>query len=568
MRGGIMRTVIVGGVAGGMSTAARLRRLDEAHEIVVLERSQYVSYANCGLPYYVGGTIEDREALILGTPQSFASRFGIDVRTGTEALAVDRERSVVVAREVGSRATYEIPWDHLVLSPGATAFVPDVPGVGRALTLRTIEDMDKVRSATRDGHASSAVVVGGGFIGLEAAENLQRAGLSVTVVELAAQVLAPLDPELAQLVADELAYNGVGLALGAALAKVLPDAVELTNGQVLPADLVLLAIGVQPDTALARAAGLALGPRGGIQVDEHLRTSDPRIYAVGDAVEKLDQLSAEPVLVPLANIANHQGRRVADEIAGVPRPFRPVQSTAIIRVFGLTAAVTGWNEKRLAAAGHPYIALHTHPGSHAGYYPGASPMALKLLIEPTTGAILGAEAVGADGVDKRMDVLATAMHAGLTGPQLAELELAYAPQFSSAKDPVNMLGYVCENRLNDNESSVQWYEVPGLAEAGAVIIDLRTPQEHADGHIPGSWNLPLDELRARRPDLSARVPNGSRVVVYCAAGQRAHIGYRLLASWGYDVVNLDGGYLTWSAGTRAEYAAREAAQSAGSAKPT
>ncbi len=551
-----MRTVIVGGVAGGMSVATRLRRLDAEHEIIVCERSGHVSYANCGLPYYVGGVIKDRASLILNTPEALAERFGLDVRTGTEVISVDREHQVVLAEELATGRRYEIAWDYLVLSPGASPFVPDVPGVERALTLRTVEDMDRIVAAVSQGAASTAVVVGAGFIGLEAAENLAHAGLAVSVVELAPQVLAPLDPELAQLVADELGHHGVGLALGTALAKVLPDAVKLTNGQVLAADMVVLAIGVRPDTTLASAAGLTIGPRGGISVDERLRTSAPRIYAVGDAVEKTDWLSNEAVLVPLANLANRQGRMVADDIAGRPRPFGPVQGTAVIKVFSKVAAVSGWNEKRLRAAGRPYLAIHTHPGSHAGYYPGSKPMALKLLVDPGTHAILGAEAVGGEGVDKRMDVLATAMATGLAAPALADLELAYAPQFGSAKDPVNLLGYVVENRLNGNERSVQWHELAERVAAGAVVADVRTPAEHARGHIPGSVNFPLDELRSRRAEIAGRVPPETEVIIYCQVGQRSHTATRLLSSWGYQVSNLDGGYLTWSAATRAQLAAQ------------
>jgi NADPH-dependent 2,4-dienoyl-CoA reductase/sulfur reductase-like enzyme/rhodanese-related sulfurtransferase len=547
-----MRTVIVGGVAGGMSAATRLRRLDERHEIVVFERSRHVSYANCGLPYHLGGVIEERASLILNTPHRFAERFAIDVRTGTEVVSIDRARQVVTAEELATGRRYETPWDHLVLSPGAAPIVPDVPGVERAHTLRTVEDMDKIVSAVREREAASAVVVGAGFIGLEAAENLSRAGLGVNVVELALQVLAPLDPELAQLVAEELTKQGVGLSLGSALAKVLPDSVELTDGRVLPGDLVVLAMGVRPETALALSAGLEVGTRGGIRVDERLRTSDPRIYAVGDAVEKTDQLSGEAVLVPLANIANRQGRIVADDIAGTPRPFQHVQGSAIIKVFREVAAVTGWNEKRLKDAGRPYIAIHIHAGSHAGYYPGGATMALKLLVDPGAGTILGAEAVGRDGVDKRMDVLATAVHAGMAAPELIDLELCYAPQFASAKDPVNILGYVAENRLNGNERAVQWHELANHVAKGAIVVDVRGPGEHARGHIPGSVNFPLDDLRARREELAALAPSGTEVIVYCLLGLRAHIASRLLSSWGCDVANLDGGYLTWSAGTRAQ----------------
>lgn len=558
-----MRTVIIGGVAGGMSAAARLRRLDESQEIVVFERTRHVSYANCGLPYHIGGVIEDRSALVLATPESFAERFAIDVRTGTEVVSIDRRRRVVVVEELEVGRRYEVAWDYLVLSPGAAPIVPAVPGVERAFALRTIEDMDLVIAEIGRRRAKSAVVVGAGFVGLEAAENLVRAGIGVHLVELGSQVLAPLDVELAQLVAEELGKNGVGLVLGSALAKVLPDAVELTSGQVVPADLVLLAIGVRPETSLARSAGLAIGPRGGIEVDERLQTSDPRIYAVGDAVEKVDRLSKEPVLVPLANIANRQGRLVADDIAGRRRSFVPVQSSAIIEVFGVVAAATGWNEKRLRATGRPYLAVHTHAGSHAGYYPGASTMALKLLVDPSSREILGAQAVGNEGVDKRMDVLATAMHAGVLADELSDLELCYAPQFGSAKDPVNLLGYVAQNRIDGNERGVQWHEVAERSASGALLVDVRTAEEFAAGHIPGSFNLPLDALRSRREELAALVPRGGEVIVYCAVGQRAHVAARLMSSWGFDVANVDGGYTTWRSGQRAQRAGSAARRGCG-----
>ncbi len=554
-----MRTVIVGGVAGGMSVAARLRRLDEGQEIVVFERSSHVSYANCGLPYYLGGVIKAHDDLIVNTPQALRASFALDVRAGTDVVAIDRARQIVLAEEVATNRRYEIAWDRLVLSPGAAAVVPDVPGVERALTLRTVEDMDKISAAARAGDVTTAVVVGGGFVGLEVAENLVRAGLAVTVVELADQVLAPLDPELAVLVAEELVRHGVKVVLGTALAKVLPDAVELTDGQVLVADVVVLAIGVRPETALARAAGLAVGPRGGILVDESLRTSDPRIYAVGDAVEKTDQVSGEPVLVPLANLANRQGRMVADQIAGRPRAFPTVQGTAIVKVFDKVAAVTGWNEKRLRSAGRPFMAIHAHPASHAGYYPGTEPMAFKLLVDPASHAILGAQAVGGAGVDKRIDVLATAIHAGLRAPELVDLELGYAPQFGSAKDPVNLLGYIAENRLYGDESSAQCHELPERMAAGAALIDARSPAEYAAGHIPGATNFPLDELRKRRDELGQLAPLRSELIVYCQVGRRAHTAAKLLMTWGYHVANLDGGYLTWSAATRAQLATQTAA---------
>jgi NADPH-dependent 2,4-dienoyl-CoA reductase/sulfur reductase-like enzyme/rhodanese-related sulfurtransferase len=535
-----VKVVIVGAVAGGMSAAARLRRLVPDAEIIVFERGAEVSYANCGLPYHVGGVIPERADLILQTPQSLRRRFDLDVRVRSEVLDIDRAAATVRVRDLADGSEYTESWDHLVLSPGAAPFVPDLPGVDRALTLRTVSDADALSRLLADRRPETAVVVGGGFIGVEAAENLTRRGLRVTLVELDRQVLAPLDPEMAAPVHAELRRNGVRLVLGTGLAKVLPDAVELATGQVVPADLVVLAIGVRPETALARRAGLAIGPRGGIAVDEAMRTSDPRVYAVGDAVEKSDRLDGGPVLMPLANTANRQGRLAADAIAGRPVSLPGRVGTAIVRVFGLTVAVTGWNEKRLRAAGRSAQAVHTHPYSHAGYYPGAERMSLKLLFDPRSGRILGAQAVGGEGVDKRIDVLATALYAGLDAADLADLELAYAPQYGSAKDPVNMLGYIAENVRTGTTPSVQWHELAERVAAGAHLIDVRTPAEYTAGHVPGARNLPVDELRARLPEL----PDGD-LIVYCQVGQRGHTAVRLLAGAGRAATNLDGGYLTW-----------------------
>ncbi|MBG0816669.1 FAD-dependent oxidoreductase [Planomonospora sp. ID82291] len=540
-----MKTVIIGGVAGGMSAATRLRRLDESAEIVVLERSGHVSYANCGLPYHLGGVIAERDALLLQTPASLRERFALDVRVRHEVIGIDAAARTVTVRDLASGAVYAETYDHLVLSPGAAPFVPDVPGVKRARTLRTVEDLDALVGALA-AEPRTAVVVGGGFVGLETAENLRRRGLDVTVVELADQVLAPLDAELAALVHAELRRGGVALELGTALAAVHDDTVELTDGRRLAADLVVLAIGVRPDVALAREAGLAIGPRGGIAVDEHMRTSDPRIFAVGDAAEKMDAVAGGPVLVPLANAANRAGRQVADVIAGRPVRLAPSLGTAIVKVFGLTVAVTGWNEKRARAAGRDHRVIHTHPASHAGYYPGAAPMALKLVFDPGSGEILGAQAVGTEGVDKRVDVIATAMRAGLTAPELADLELAYAPPFGSAKDPVNMLGYVAANLMDGTTQSVQWHELEAAVAAGAHLVDVRTAGEYAAGHIPGALNVPLDGLRERVGEL----PAGS-LVVYCGVGVRAHTATRLLTGLGRRAANLDGGYTTWKAATAA-----------------
>jgi NADPH-dependent 2,4-dienoyl-CoA reductase/sulfur reductase-like enzyme/rhodanese-related sulfurtransferase len=552
-----MRTVIVGGVAGGASAAARLRRLDEQHEIVIIERSGYVSFANCGLPYYIGGAIQDRQALLLQTPESLRARFGLDVRVNTEVTSIEPAERRVTLRDVAAGAQSQLTYDHLVLSPGASPIVPAIPGAERALTLRTIEDTDRIKHRVDEllragdtseealaGAGPSAVVIGGGFIGLEMAESLRERGMEVTVVELAPQVMAPLDPEMAAIVATELRRHGVELALGVQVDEIHEESVRLSDGRELDADLVIMCIGVRPDVALAREAGLELGPRGGIRVDAQMRTSDPRIFAVGDAVDKSDATTGEPTLVPLANSANRQGRLVADVIAGRSIRFGGVLGTAIVKVFDLTVAVTGVNEKRLRASGRNHAAIHTHPGSHAGYYPGAERISLKLLLDPSTGQILGAQGVGGAGTDKRIDVLATAITGGVRADELADLELAYAPPFGSAKDPVNQLGYVAENLMSGTTRLVAWDEV---VSSGRVIVDVRTPAEFRRGHLPGALNIPLDELRRRHEEIP-RAESGEPlpVVVYCQVGQRGHTAARLLTQLDYDVANLDGGWLTWS----------------------
>lgn len=429
-----MRVVIVGGVAGGMSAATRMRRLDADAEIIVFEKSGHVSYANCGLPYYVGGIIEEEEALLLQTPESLHDRFRLDVRISSEVLSIDPAKKCLKVKDWATNEVSELSYDKLILSPGASPVVPPIPGIERALTLRTVEDVERI-AAQVNSSPKSAVVIGGGFIGVEIAENLIHKGIPTTVVEAAPQVLAPLDPEMATIVANEMCKHGVTLHLGVSAKDVTPTSVVLSDETVLDAELVIMAIGVRPDTSLAKAAGLTIGTRGGIEVDEFNRTSNHDIYAVGDAAEKRDALDGSATLVPLANLANRHGRVVADHIAG--RATRSVATigTAIVKVFDLMIAATGWNEKRLKAAGRPAMVIHTHPNNHAGYYPDAKQIQLKLIFDPSTGEILGAQGVGVDGVDKRIDVIATAMRGGLTAPELADLELAYAPPFGSAKYP-------------------------------------------------------------------------------------------------------------------------------------
>lgn len=536
----LMKVVIIGGVAGGMSAATRMRRLDADAEIIVIEKSGHVSYANCGLPYYVGGVIEEEEALLLQTPASLHARFRLDVRIASEVTAIDpAKRTVHVLNEL-SGEEYELSYDKLVLSPGASPVVPPIPGIERALTLRTVEDVEKIFARVEQKPAT-AVVIGGGFIGVEIAENLTHKGIHTTIVEASPQLLAPLDPEMATLVAKEMKRNGVDLHLGAAAANITETSVTLNNGVEIPAELIILAIGVRPDTKLAKDAGLVIGSRGGISVDEFNRTSNLDIYAVGDVAEKTDAIDGSSTLVPLANLANRHGRVVADHIAG--RTTRPVKTigTAIVKVFDLMIAATGWNEKRLANSERKYQVIHTHPNSHAGYYPGAHQMSLKLIFDSKTGEILGAQGIGSEGVDKRIDVIATAIRGGITAPELADLELAYAPPFGSAKDAINMLGYVSENILSGLLETAQWNQIDSYLQKGFELIDVRSPSEFAAGAIPGAKSIPVDEIRSRVSELKQK-----NVLVNCQVGQRGHTATMLLKELGYNAVNLDGGYLTWS----------------------
>ncbi len=534
-----MRIVIIGGVAGGMSAATRLRRLDADAEIIVIEKSGYVSYANCGLPYYVGGVIEDESSLLLQTPASLHARFRLDVRVNTEVLAINPGKKTLAIRNLDSHETHEIDYDKLVLSPGASPVVPPIPGIERGMTLRTVEDVERIADRVSS-KPKSAVVIGGGFIGVEIAENLIHRGIPTSLVEATDQVLMPLDPELATLVAKEMVTQGVALYLGSSVVNIGVESVDLSNGDNIAAELVILAIGVRPEIGLAKAAGLTIGSRNGIQVDDFNRTSNLDIYAVGDAAEKTDALDGSATLVPLANLANRHGRVVADHIAG--RAVRPVRTigTAIVKVFDLMIATTGWNEKRLMAAGRAHQSIHTHPNSHAGYYPDAKQMVLKLIFDPTTGEILGAQGIGIEGVDKRIDVIATAIRGNISAPELADLELAYAPPFGSAKDPVNMLGYIAENVMSGLVETAQWNEIEDFTSRGFALIDVRTSGEFARGHIPGAINISVDEIRERKSEIASK-----NLLVNCQVGQRGHTASLLLKELGFNAVNLDGGYLTW-----------------------
>jgi NADPH-dependent 2,4-dienoyl-CoA reductase/sulfur reductase-like enzyme/rhodanese-related sulfurtransferase len=534
------KIVVIGGVAGGMSAATRLRRLDAEAEIIVLEKSGYVSYANCGLPYYVGGVIEEENDLLLQTPASLHARFRLDVRVLTEALIIDPVKKEVSVQDLQSGNRYTLAYDKLVLSPGASPIVPPMPGVERALTLRTVEDVERIVAQVL-AKPQSAVVIGGGFIGVEIAENLIHKGIRTSVIEASDQVLAPLDPEMATLVAKEMRLQKVDLHLGVSVSAINPKSVTLSDGVEIPAELVILAIGVKPDTSLAKNAGLLIGSRNGIKVDEFNRTSNKDIYAIGDVAEKTDALDGEATLVPLANLANRHGRVVADHING--RAVRPVKTigTAIVKVFDLMIATTGWNEKRLKVSGRSYTSIHSHPNSHAGYYPDAKQMTLKLIFDPTTGEILGAQGVGIEGVDKRIDVIATAIRGDITAPELADLELAYAPPFGSAKDPVNMLGYMAENVISGLIETAQWNQIEEFRSKGYELIDVRTEAEFDRGTIPGAISMPVDSIRERKSEITNK-----NLLVTCQVGQRGHTASLLLKELGFNAVNLDGGYLLWS----------------------
>jgi NADPH-dependent 2,4-dienoyl-CoA reductase/sulfur reductase-like enzyme/rhodanese-related sulfurtransferase len=563
------RIIIIGGVAGGASAAARARRLSEAAKIIVVERGPYVSFANCGLPYVVGGEIAEERTLLVQTPDSLRNRFNLDVRVLTEAVGIDRQAREIELHDLTLDASYREPYDALVLSTGAAPLKPLIPGIERPghFTVRGIPDVESIIAWIEDRRARRAVVVGGGYIGLEMAEQLQRRGLTVAMAEALAQVMAPLDPEMAGWLHEELRAHGVALHLGDGVAAFEPprageeeavSVVVLKSGRRLPADLVILALGVYPEVDLARSAGLAIGERGGIRVNEHLQTSDPHIWAVGDAIEVRDAVTGAWSLIPLAGPANRQGRWAADNIFGRPSRYKSTWGTAILRLFDLTAACTGASEKTLRSAGIPFEAVHLHPSSHAGYYPGASPIALKLLFAPDTGRLLGAQAVGHQGVDKRIDVLATALQAGMTVYDLAEIELAYAPPFSAAKDPVNLAGMIAENVLTGDVNVIQWHEIAELDPHKSVILDVRDEAERQQGSIPGSIHIPLPQLRLRLSEL----PWDHEIIPYCRSGQRSYYACRILSQHGFRVRNLTGSYRTWQAARE-----KHLKRSHGSARP-
>ncbi len=539
-----MKILIVGGVAGGASAAARLRRLDEKAEIIMFERGEYISFANCGLPYYIGGEINKKSALTLQTPQSFNSRFNVDVRVWNEVTAIDAEKKQVTVHNVQTGEDYTESYDELILSPGAAPLVPKMDGVDdpRVFTLRNIPDTVKIRDYVEEEFPESAVVVGGGYIGVEMAENLKKAGLKVTIVELADHVIAPLDGDMAAEVHRYLRDQGVELMLGKAVQSMEDKGGKLTlhlsEGEI-ETDMVILSVGVRPDTALAQSARLELNPKGAIVVNEHMQTSKEHIYAVGDAIEIVDFVTGKKGYVPLAGPANKQGRIAADNICGIKSSYKNTLGSSVLKIFDMTVAMTGVNERTAQAAGLDYDKVYTYSQSHASYYPGGHGISIKTLYEKGTGKILGAQLVGYDGVDKRCDVIATAIRAGMTAYDLTELELCYAPPFGSAKDPVNFVGYVIENTLTGKVKNFFWNDVEKLPRDGSVtLLDVRTPSEREVGHIPGFIHIPLDELRQRAGEL----PQDKPVYIHCHSGLRSYLACRMLTGLGYDCCNLSGGW--------------------------
>ena len=546
-----MKVIIIGGVAGGATAAARIRRLDERAEIVMLERTEYVSYANCGLPYYVGGTIADEDDLTLQTPQSFYCRYRADARVGHEAIAIDRAGKMVTVRELATGRTYEEHYDKLLLAPGAKPVLPPAAQTedGRVFTLRTVEDTFAMHDYVVGQKPQTAVVVGSGFIGLETAENLVDRGVRVTLIQRGGQVLAPLDADMACFLHAELVKNGVDLRLSTPFEGLeTGEKVRvLTSRGTIEADMAVIALGVVPDTALAKEAGLELGQKGSIVTDSHMRTSDPDIYAAGDAVEVRHFVTGAKTLIALAGPANKQGRIAADNICGGNSEYRGSQGSSVVKVFSLTAAATGINEKTARAAGLDYDKVVLSPANHATYYPGAQVMTMKVLFERGSLRLLGAQIVGGAGVDKRIDVLATAIRAGLTADMLKDLDLAYAPPYSSAKDPVNMAGYLIDNLVSGRVKQFHFEDVASLPRDGSVtLLDTRTPLEYARGHAEGFVNIPLDDLRGRLGELDRAKP----VYVMCQSGLRSYLACRILTQNGFDCYNFSGGYRFYAANAR------------------
>ncbi len=548
------KILIIGGVAGGATAATRLRRLSEEDQIILFEKKEYISFANCGLPYHVGGVIKDRQDLLLQTVEGMNSQYGLDVRNFSEVTSINIDSKTVTVLNHQTGESYDEGYDKLIISTGAKAIVPNITGLDQAknvFSLRNIPDMDLIKAYIAEHEVQVATVIGGGFIGLEMMENLVELGIQVNLVEMAPQVMPNIDFEMAQMLHAQINMHGVNLILEEGLKELRQEGQELVlnSGRILQSDMTILSIGVLPESNLAKEAGLELGFKGGIKVDAQMRTSHEDIFAIGDVIEVVDSVTGNPTNIPLAWPANRQGRLVADVINGLDAAYKGTQGTAVAKIFELTAASTGNNERQLQNLGLDYQAIHIHPNSHAGYYPGASPIALKLLFAPD-GKIYGAQAIGTEGVEKRIDVIATAMRFGAKAEQLASIELAYAPPYSSAKDPVNMLGYTADNLLTGKVASFQWSEVADLQSQGAYFLDVRENFELATGQISGSHTIPLNQLRHRLQEL----PKDQIIYVYCQVGHRGYNAARILKQAGFEVKNLDGGYKTYK---NASYQLRE-----------
>ena len=541
------KIVIVGGVAGGATAAARLRRLDEQSHIVMFERGEYISFANCGLPYYIGETITERGALLIQTVEGMSKKFNLDIRNLSEVTKINREKKTVEVKNIKTGEVYEESYDKLILSPGANPIKPPIPGIADAdniFTLRNVPDTDAIKGFVDNKKPKKAVVVGGGFIGVEMAENLHDRGVHVTIVEMLDQIMAPVDFEMASILHSHIRDTGADLVLGDGVKSFENGGkkVVLQSGKEIDTDLIILSIGVRPESGLVKDAGLEVGERGGIKVSASLQTADEDIYAIGDAIEVTDFINGSPTMIPLAWPANRQGRIVADHIYGRNVKYPGSMGTSVAKVFDMTVAATGNNEKTLKRLGIEYSTIHIHPGSHAGYYPGAFPVSLKMTFDPKTGRIFGVQGVGYNGVEKRIDVVATAIKGGLTVFDLPDLELAYAPPYSSAKDPVNMLGYVASNVIEEAVKTVQWHEIDDIVKKGGLLVDVREALERDMGFIEGSINIPLGQLRSRLSEL----PKDKPVYIVCQVGLRGYLAARTLTLNGYDAVNLDGGYRTYS----------------------